>query len=69
MNDVGEFTTVIIDGQVDGRTLEMRLAALERRMAEMERTLQRIERATEMLLSNPQKLRCEGMAIGRSGRV
>jgi len=55
---------------VDGRTpVEMRLAALEQRMAEMERTLERIERATGMLLSNPQKLRCEGMVIGRSGRV
>jgi len=49
--------------------MEVRLAALEERMAEMERMLWRIERATEMLLTNPQKLRCEGMTIGRSGRV
>ena len=54
---------------VDARTVEMRLAALEQRMADMERTLERIERATGMLLTNPQKLRCEGMTISRSGRV
>jgi len=66
VSEMAERTTMVM---VDGRTMEVRLAALEERMAEMERMLWRIERATEMLLTNPQKLRCEGMTIGRSGRV
>jgi len=66
MSDVAEHTEMVA---VDDHTIEMRLAALERHMAKMEQTLERIERSTGMLLTNPQKLRCEGMAIGRSGRV
>jgi len=41
MSDVAEHTEMVA---VDGRTMEMRLAAMERHMAEMERALERIER-------------------------